>query len=99
MGELLPAGGLGAALALLAGVIGYLLNANRADRKEYQEAIDRAEARADAAETRTRAAEQRSDALQQAVDEARARRRAAEDRAAELARQLADTHRGRDVGR
>jgi multidrug resistance efflux pump len=73
-------------------VILYLLNANRIDRKEYQEAIDRAEARADAAELRRVALEARMDGLQQAVDEARAARRAAEDTAALAEREL-DRHR------
>lgn len=71
----------GGGLGILAFVIGYLLNANRVDRKDYGEAIDRHEKRADKAEVR-------AEALQQAVDEARAARRAAEDHADELARQL-----------
>jgi multidrug resistance efflux pump len=83
------AGGVGAFVA----VIVYLLASNRADRKEYQDAVDRAEARADAAEARTRAAEQRADALQQAVDEARAARRTAEDRLYAAEREL-----GREAG-
>lgn len=87
----LPAGGLGAfgVGGLLVMVVGYLLNANRADRREYQEAIDRAEKRADDAERRSYAAEQRAEGLQQALDEARRARRAAEDRLALLERELA----------
>ncbi|SCF23891.1 hypothetical protein GA0070563_106413 [Micromonospora carbonacea] len=69
-------------------VVLYLLNANRADRREYQEAIDRAERRADEAEVRRSAAEARLDNLQQAVDEARSARRAAEDHADSLLREL-----------
>lgn len=90
LSALLP-GGLGAVGAggLLVTVVFYLLNANRLDRREYQEAIDRAEARADAAAARTAAAEQRAEALQRALDDARAARRAAEDRADGLARELA----------
>ncbi|MDG4801731.1 hypothetical protein [Micromonospora sp. WMMD980] len=78
-------GGLGALVA----IIGYLLGSNRTDRKEYQEAIDRAEKRADDAEKRTDTADARCEALQQAVDEARTARRTAEDRADLLARELA----------
>ncbi|MGI5213042.1 hypothetical protein [Plantactinospora sp. CA-290183] len=94
MGELanfIPAGGVGAfgVGGLLVMVVGYLLNANRADRKEYQEAIDKAEKRADEAARRTDAAEQRAEGLQQAVDEARSARRATEDRLAILERELA----------
>lgn len=93
MGELanfLPAGGFGAVGfgGLLVTVVAYLLNANRADRKEYQEAIDRAEKRADDAARRTDAAEQRAEGLQQAVDEARRARRAAEDQLALVEREL-----------
>ncbi|MEE6259151.1 hypothetical protein [Plantactinospora sonchi] len=91
LASLLPAGGFGAVGVggLLVTVVAYLLNANRADRKEYQEAIDRAERRADDAARRTDAAEQRAEALQQAVDEARRTRRAAEDRLALLEREMA----------
>ena len=88
---MLPPGGLGAigAGGLLATVILYLLSANRADRREYQETVDRAEARADQAEARRAALEARLEALQQAVDEARTARRAAEDRAAAAEWELA----------
>lgn len=84
LGQLLPAGGLGAVGAggLLVLVILYLLNANRVDRREYQEAIDKAEARADKAETR-------AEALQLALDEARSARRTAEDKAHLAERELA----------
>jgi hypothetical protein len=70
-------GGVGAFVA----VIVYLLGSNRQDRREYQEAIDKAEARADAASAR-------AEGIQQALDEARSSRRAAEDRAALAERQL-----------
>ncbi|MFY1674827.1 hypothetical protein ACN27G_33640 [Plantactinospora sp. WMMB334] len=86
----LPPGGFSAVGVggLLVMIVAYLLNANRADRKEYQEAIDRAEKRADDAARRTDAAEQRAEGLQQAVDEARRARRAAEDALALLEREL-----------
>lgn len=89
MGDLATLVSAGGGLGLLAVVIGYLLNSNRADRREYQEAVDRAERRADEADARVRAAEGRTEALQQAVDESRAGRRAAEDRAALAERELA----------
>jgi hypothetical protein len=90
LAQLVPAGGLGAVGVggLLVMVILYLLNANRVDRKEYQEAIDKAEGRADAADARRIALEARMDGLQQALDEARAARRAAEDTAALVEREL-----------
>lgn len=71
-------GGVGAFVA----VIAYLLGSNRADRREYQEAIDKAEARADKADAR-------AEGIQQALDEARTARRAAEDRADLMAREVA----------
>lgn len=77
-------GGLGAFVA----VIAYLLSSNRVDRREYLDAIDRAERRADEAAARQAAAEERAEGLQLAVDEARTARRRAEDWADELARQL-----------
>lgn len=91
LAQLIPPGGLGAVGTggLLVMVVLYLLNANRQDRKEYQEAVDKAEKRADDAEARRSAADARLDALQQALDEARAARRAAEDRAALAERELA----------
>jgi chromosome segregation ATPase len=64
--------------ALLAGFV-YVLYALRQDRKDYQDAIDRAEARADAAEQRTREAYAR-------LDEARKARHAAEDELQRLRR-------------
>lgn len=90
-GALFPAGGLGALTTggTLIAVVAYLLNANRVDRKEYQDAVDRAEKRADDADKRRKESEAARDALQQAVDEARAARRAAEDRAALAERELA----------
>jgi CHASE3 domain sensor protein len=89
VGDLATLVSAGGGLGLLAVVIGYLLNSNRADRREYQGAVDRAERRADEAEARTTAAEQRAEALQQTVDEARSGRRAAEDRAALAERESA----------
>lgn len=93
LASLLPAGGLGAVGAggLLATVIIYLLTSNRTDRREYQEAIDRAEKRADAAEERAEARlatlRARVEQLQRELEEARIARHAAEDRAAEAERQ------------
>lgn len=60
-------------------VIIYLLSGMRADRQQYEELVNRADARADAAEVRLRAANEALDAAHQA-------RRSAEDRAIELAR-------------
>ncbi|MFD0816851.1 hypothetical protein ACFQ0D_00620, partial [Micromonospora zhanjiangensis] len=74
MGDLATLATTGGGLGLLAVVIGYLLASNRADRREYQDAVDRAERRADEADARARAAVAASEALQQAVDEARAGR-------------------------
>ncbi|MEU5945147.1 hypothetical protein ABZ793_06240 [Micromonospora sp. NPDC047465] len=87
---LIPPGGLGAigVGGTLLGVVIYLLNANRVDRREYQDAIDRAEKRADEADVRRKAAESRVDDLNKAVDEARAARRVAEDKAALAEREL-----------
>lgn len=48
------AAGGAAILGTLVAVIGYLLVGMRADRSNYEAAIDRAEARADAAEQRAR---------------------------------------------
>lgn len=82
MGEfatLVSAGGGG----LLVLVIIYLLAGNRADRQQYEDLVDRAEARAVAVETRERAA-------QDELDRERARRHKAEDDAADLRRQLRD---------
>ncbi|MEV4384402.1 hypothetical protein AB0J68_01535 [Micromonospora sp. NPDC049580] len=90
LATLIPPGGLGAVSVggTLLAVVVYLLNANRVDRREYQDAIDRAEKRADEAEARRAAAEGRMDELQQAVDAERAGRRTAEDRAAAAEREL-----------
>lgn len=84
LSALFPASGLaGVGVGgLLVMVVAYLLNANRVDRREYQEAVDRAEGRADKADAR-------AEGLQAALDEARAARRVAEDRADQLARELA----------
>lgn len=71
-------GGLGA----LAMVVIYLLGSNRADRKAAREELAESDARADAAEARERD-------LQLQLDDARAARRAAEDREAALAREVA----------
>lgn len=60
-------------------VIIYLLSGMRADRKQYEELVNKADARADAAEVRLAAANAQLDAAHQA-------RRTAEDRAIELAR-------------
>lgn len=79
LATLLTAGGGLGAFAL---VITYLLNSNRQDRREYQDAIDKAEARADRAEART-------GDLDKALDDARARRREAEDQRDEARRDLA----------
>ncbi|MBM0237748.1 hypothetical protein JNW88_12275 [Micromonospora sp. ATA32] len=89
-GALIPAGGFGALTTggTLLAVVVYLLAANRTDRRDSWEAIDRAEKRADEADKRRREAEAERDGLQQAVDEARAARRAAEDRAALAEREL-----------
>lgn len=81
MGEaaaFVSAGGAG----MLVAVIVYLLNANRLDRKQYEDAIDRAEQRADAAEQRTRD-------VRAVAEEARQARYAAEEAASVLRAQLA----------
>jgi hypothetical protein len=44
LGTVVPAAGVAATLAL---VIGYLLKANASDRRDYQDAVDKAEKRAD----------------------------------------------------
>lgn len=68
--------GLTGAGGLLAGFV-YLLVANRHDRRDYREAIAKAEARADAAEERTRA-------MRDVVETERGLRHAAENIAAVL---------------
>lgn len=80
---ILSAGGGGLALAIVV----YLLVNNRADRQQYEDSVDRAEARALAVEVRERKA-------QELLDEEMRRRRAAEDEAADLRRQLRDKNGG-----
>lgn len=82
MGDLAPLVTAGGGLGAVVMVILYLLSSNRQDRKEYQEAIDKAEARADRADAR-------AGGLEAALDEARARRRTAEDQRDEAKRELA----------
>jgi len=77
LAALASAGGAG----LLVIVIGYLLVANRADRTQYEDLVDRSEARAITAETR-------EDLARQKLDEERTRRHKAEDEAAEMRRRL-----------
>lgn len=88
---LVPLIGGGGVFGILGGVIAYLLTANRADRRQSQEAIRDAEARADAAEARElavrEAAEAREKALQKRLDEEREARRDAQDRHAEVLRE------------
>lgn len=83
MGEIpnqVVGGGIFALLATvfagLGTIIGYLLVANRRDRRQYEETIDKLEARADAAEKRAQAA-------WAVADEARRGRHLAEDALAE----------------
>ncbi len=78
--QLLPTASVGACLA---GVIAYLLASNRADRVDYREAVDRAERRAD--DEGARALQ-----VQYTLDEVRAERRAAEDKADEMRREIHD---------
>lgn len=80
--DLAPLIGAGGGLGILAAVIIYLLSSNRADRQDYREAVREERTRADEAETKL-------DVLQAVIDEARAARRAAEDRAALAERELA----------
>jgi CHASE3 domain sensor protein len=75
---LVSAGGAG----VLVIVVGYLLRSNREDRKQYEEAIDRAERRADAAEARSRSSRERTEQARQA-------RYAAEEKLAEARAELA----------
>lgn len=81
MGELAPLLGTGGGLGVLAVVIAYLLGSNRADRKQATDQIGDAEKRADAAEAREAA-------LRKELESERASRHSAEDRAAELAREV-----------
>lgn len=80
--QLIQQGGIPAVLAVLVILIGYLLNSNRLDRKAYREAVADADRRADAAEARERL-------KQQELDKALADKRAAEDREAKMAREVA----------
>jgi uncharacterized membrane protein len=82
VGDLATLATAGSGLGAFVAVIVYLLSSNRQDRREYQDAIDKAEARADKAEAREQS-------TQETLDEARAARRSAEDRAAALGRELA----------
>lgn len=77
---LAPAAGVAGALVL---VIAYLLKANASDRRDYQEAVDRAERRADEAAVRLQAANA-------ALDEQRTARRLAEDAQSLSERRYAD---------
>jgi hypothetical protein len=76
--------GTGTAGALII-VIGYLLNANRLDRQQYEDLVSKAELRADTAEQRVALREE-------ALDAERKQRRTAEDRSAVVERQLAAYH-------
>lgn len=82
MGDLAAIAGGGGILAAAVTIIGYLLASNRADRTQYEAAIDRAEARADAAEQRVR--EER-----QVAEAARDARYRCEEQVAELRAELA----------
>lgn len=72
LATLLPAGGVLVALAL---VIGYLINGNRLDRRDYREAIRQADAEAETERVR-------NTDLQRALDREREDRRKAQDAAA-----------------
>jgi hypothetical protein len=78
---LIPTGGVGACLAA---VVFYLLKANRDDRVDYQQYMDRAE-------TRGNEAAARAEQAVRALDDARAARHLAEDAAAKVLRELADS--------
>lgn len=67
----------------LAMVIGYLLKANTTDRRDSQEAVDKAEARADAMS-------KRAEDANVDLDLERVKRRLAEDSLARCARAFAD---------
>lgn len=67
---------------MLALVVVYLLNANRQDRQQYEQAIDRAEERANEAEKRTRVA-------REVAEDARKARFAIEETLGELRAELA----------
>lgn len=85
MGELaglVSAGGAG----VLALVVVYLLASNRQDRQQYEQAIDRAETRAN---TRADAAEERARAARELAEEARKARYGCEEAAAAMRAELA----------
>jgi predicted nucleic acid-binding Zn-ribbon protein len=77
-----PALGTGGGLLVFSSVIFALLRSNRADRGQANTQIKDAEKRADAAE-------RRAERIQKLLDEARQERRAAEDREAAIAREMA----------
>lgn len=85
MGELAPLGIGGSGLLVLAYVIFALLRSNRADRGQANQQIGDAEKRADAAEARE--ASLRA-SLSAELESERAARHRAEDREAELAREV-----------
>ncbi|MPZ27551.1 MAG: hypothetical protein GEV12_14375 [Micromonosporaceae bacterium] len=68
MDELAPLLAGGGVFTALVVVIGYLLRAMHRDRGQYEDAIDRAEARANAAEERTQAAWRMVDEARRAAD-------------------------------
>ena len=75
LASLLPAGGVAAAFVI---VIGYLINGNRLDRREYRRAVEEAD-------ERTEAERKRNVELQRQLDAEMAMRRKAEDTAARAA--------------
>lgn len=81
MGDLAPLLGGTGVLGLLAVVIFHLLSSNRADRQQYEEFAGKAAAE-------VVAAEKRADDAWAMVEAERKQRWAAEDRAAQLARQV-----------
>lgn len=81
----------GVALAFM-GVIGYLLKANSTDRSQAQQAVDKAEARADAMSKRLQDANTE-------LDLELSKRRKAEDNLARCARAFADLQFRRTGGR
>jgi len=80
LGTILPAGASGVALVA---VIGYLLRSNASDRKDYQEAVDKADTRADNMAARVAASER-------ALDGERQIRRGIEDKLGAVERKVAD---------
>lgn len=63
LGTVLPAGGVAVTLAM---VIGYLLRSNAVDRRDYQDAVDRINKRADEMEARLNVAQSALDGERQA---------------------------------